>query len=79
MRKVVVLALALGLAGCASHGAVADPAQKELAMTACQGEMQKAHLSMTHSSGIGMIDRADRQQIYAGCVAEKGYVAMSLR
>lgn len=86
MWKFGVLALALALAGCATpvawmkaDGSVALDSDRQLAMAACQGEMQKSHLSMTHSSGIALIDRSELEQVYAGCMAEKGYVAVPMR
>jgi hypothetical protein len=81
LRKLVVLALALGLAGCATapprqwariDGHPIDPAQFQVDRTICLGEMQKANLSSTaehgYARGRAVVDVLD------GCMAQRGYL-----
>lgn len=90
MRKLVVLA-ALALAGCAplpptvgwfrADGKVADPVQRQLAVTICKGEVEKAAAQGHWTGTMDRVIGPDRQdsEIFAGCMAEKGFVAMPLR
>lgn len=80
MRKLVVLALALALAGCAGQptstkftrmdGKPADVDQLKQDMLICRGEAQKASLSAAGATGIGYAV----SDVYTGCLAGKGYV-----
>jgi hypothetical protein len=91
MRAMTVVMVCLAAGGCApapaavgwfrADGKVADPTQRQLAETICKGEVEKA-AAQGHS--VGTMDRVigpDRQdtQIFAGCMAQQGYIAMSLR
>lgn len=79
MRKPVVL-VALLLAGCATKPpmtwARADGkqfvmAQLTLDQTICQGEMQKAHATVTSAAGITV---GDLRQVYVGCMAQHAWI-----
>lgn len=79
MRKLVV-ALALGLAGCAGQptstrfdrldGKHIETEQLKQDMLVCRGEAQKASLSAAGATGIGYAV----SDVYTGCLAGKGYV-----
>ena len=84
MRKLV-LALALAVAGCATKpinfhridGKPADQQQQQqfaADKVVCQGEMQKAHLAMPADKD-NMFAVGDLQQVYVGCMAQRGYLA----
>jgi hypothetical protein len=89
MLKSLALVLVASLGGCVAQpvawvradNTVATPKQRQLAETICKGEVQKAAAT---GGSVGTMDRLigpDRQdaQIYAGCMAQQGYVGMSLR
>jgi hypothetical protein len=78
-------AIALLLAGCATppqtwlraDGKVSSADQLALDRTVCQGEMNKANLSSTRKPLIEEIISPREQglsQVYAGCMAQHGYI-----
>jgi hypothetical protein len=81
MTMMVTVCLALG--GCATQsvgwiradGKVATPEQRQLAMTICQGEMDKAYLTKQR----GLFAPHELNGVYAGCMAQQGFVALNLR
>ena len=84
MRAIAIAVFCLAVGGCASQqpvgwmradGKVSDPGQRQLAMTICQGEQDKAYL--TKQKGLFAPDELNG--IYAGCMAQQGYVGMSMR
>jgi hypothetical protein len=83
-RGIVVLGFAL--AGCATEpvawvradGKVSDPEQRQLAETICQGEEDKTRLIETGNVGV-FPTMAAHDRVYAGAMAEHGYVGLSMR
>jgi hypothetical protein len=72
MRKLGVLALAPGLAGCAirytlpvmwtrADGKAEDPTQRQIAETVCRGEVQK---TAAQGGSVGTLDRQDVRAIW---------------
>lgn len=79
MGKLVVLALAGLLAGCAQptstnfgrmDGKPVDVEQLKQDMLICRGEAQKARQSAAGASGVGYAV----SDVYTGCLAGRGYV-----
>ncbi len=75
------IALTLLLFGCATapttwtkvDGRQATPEQQALDETACKGELQKARLANT--ANLGLMSQINAQHdIYAGCMAQRGYI-----
>ena len=61
--------------GTRADNTVATPQQRQLAMTICQGELDKAYLTKQR----GLFAPDELNGVYAGCMAQQGYVGMSMR
>jgi hypothetical protein len=84
------LPILIALAGCAStpsgwtrlDGSSVVPQRFTADETACRGEMSKANLSSTRKALIEEIlspRQQDLNQIYVGCMVERGYSPASSR
>lgn len=78
MGKLVALALALSLAGCATapifrriDGTTPDQQQFALDKAVCRGEEDKAYLSKTR----GLFAPEELRGVFVGCMAQRGYLA----
>lgn len=82
MKWIAILPLVL--TGCAAPVAwmkadgVATPEQRQLAMSICQGEVQKDTIDARQHVGI-ITGIQTREDIYAGCMAQHGFVSIPLR
>ena len=84
MRTVTAALAAMALVGCASQtgwmradGSATTPEQRQLAMTICQGEMQKASTAAREEKirvdpNRGLTTQSD--DVYRVCMARQGFV-----
>jgi hypothetical protein len=84
MRTITAALAALALVGCASQtgwmkadGSATTPEQRKLAMSICEGEVQKASIAVKEDKiridpNRGLTKQND--DVYRGCMAQQGFV-----